>query len=79
MIKMHSYINFAIIVAMFILNALASTHLVAYFMATNLYLFHICLHASLGPTKSRPHFMNGSFRKVVTSLAKLYVANLPMH
>jgi hypothetical protein len=32
----------------------------------------------IGPTKSKPHFMNGSFGKVVNSLAKLYVANLPI-
>jgi hypothetical protein len=46
-------------------------------MATNMYLFHVYLLASLiGPTKSNPHFINGYSRRIVTSLAKFYVANL---
>jgi hypothetical protein len=46
-------------------------------MATDIYLFHVHFPTNLiGPIKSRPRFMNGSFGKVVISLAKLCVANL---
>jgi hypothetical protein len=48
-------------------------------MATNMYLFHVYRLVSLiGPTKSRPHFMNGYYGRVVINLAKLCVANPPM-
>ncbi len=32
----------------------------------------------IGPTKSSPHFINGSSRKLVTSFARLWVANPPI-
>jgi hypothetical protein len=45
-------------------------------MATIIYLFLVYLHASLiGPTKSNPHFINGSFGKLVTIFARFLVAN----
>jgi hypothetical protein len=33
----------------------------------------------IGPTKYKPHFMNGSFGRIIISLAKFYVANPLMH
>jgi len=44
-------------------------------MATNMYLFLVYLVNLIGPTKSKPHSMNGSFGRVITCLAKLCVAN----
>ncbi len=44
-------------------------------MAIRMYLLFMNRSASLiGSTKSSPHFINGSFCKIVTSLSKLYVA-----
>jgi hypothetical protein len=44
-------------------------------MAIRIYLLHVnCLVGLIGPTKSIPHFINGLFGKIVTSLAKFYVA-----
>jgi len=64
---------------MLVLSALASTHLVAQFVATKMYLLSVNHPASLiGPTKSNPHFKNGSFGKVVTNLAKLCVSKPPV-
>jgi hypothetical protein len=41
-----------------------------------MYLLPINFHVDLiDLTKSSPHFMNGYSRKVITSFAKLYVAN----
>ncbi len=63
---------------MLVMNALASTHLVAWFVVTRMYLLLVnhptCL---IGPTKFSPHFINGSFGKIVISLAKLYIAKPP--
>jgi hypothetical protein len=45
-------------------------------MTTNMYLFSVYFLPNLiGPTKSKPHFMNGYFGRIITSLAKLHVAN----
>jgi hypothetical protein len=50
------------------MSAFTFTHLVALFVATRMYMFHVNLHASLiGPTKSKPHFIKGSFGSDVTS------------
>ncbi len=76
LVKIHSYKNFDVITTVFVLNVLASTHLVAKFVATNMYMFLVYLPTSLiSPTKCKPHFMNGFSRRVVTNLAKLCVAN----
>jgi len=43
-------------------------------MVIKMYLIFVNLHAGLiGPKKSSPHFINGYYSKIVTSLAKLYV------
>jgi hypothetical protein len=60
---------------MLVLSALVSIHLVAYVVATRMYLLLVNHPIGLiGSTKSSPHFINGSYGKVVTSLAKLCVA-----
>jgi hypothetical protein len=47
-------------------------------VVTRMYLLLVnhptCL---IGPTKFSPHFINGSFGKIVISLAKLYIAKPP--
>ncbi len=58
------YKNLAMTTIVLVMNAFISTHLVAYFVATRMYLFPIGL---IGPIKSRPHFIKGSYGSVVTS------------
>jgi len=59
---------------MLVLSALTSTHLVAWFVATKMYLLLVNHHAILiSARKFNPHFINGSYGKFVFSLAKLYV------
>ncbi len=66
---------------MFVCNTLASTHFVAQYMATNMYLFDVYLPIGfIGPMKSNPHFINVlSSGRVVNNFAKFYVANLLVH
>ncbi len=72
LVNMHSYINFVMTSVILVFNVLTSTHLVTYFIATRIYLFLVYLLTSLiGPTKSNPHFTNGSSRKLVTRFVKL--------
>jgi hypothetical protein len=48
-------------------------------VATKIYLFLIYIHVGLiGPTKSSPHFINGSYGRLVTSFARLWIANPPV-
>jgi hypothetical protein len=49
--------------------------LVAYFVATRMYLFLVGL---IGPIKSRPHFIKGFYGSVVTSLARLFIFSPPI-
>jgi len=80
LINLHSYKKFVVTITLFVHNALVSIHFFAWFVATNMYLFPIYLLVGIiGPTKSNPHFINGSFGRVVTNLAKPYVANPLMH
>lgn len=65
---------------MFILSTLAFTHLVAQSMATRIYLLHVNRPIGLiGPTKSKAHFINGSFGKTMSNLTRLCVAKPPTH
>jgi hypothetical protein len=60
---------------MLVLNALVSTHLVAYVVVTRMYLLLVNhLIGLIGQTKSSSHFINRSYGKVITSLAKLCIA-----
>jgi hypothetical protein len=60
---------------MLVLSALVSTHLVTYVVATIMYLLLVNHPIGLiGQTKSSPHFINGSYGKVVTNLTKLCIA-----
>jgi hypothetical protein len=47
LVNMHSYNYFAMNVVILILNVIASTHLVAWFVATRIYLFLVYILASL--------------------------------
>jgi hypothetical protein len=68
LVNMHSYRNFVEIITILVLNIFASTHLVASYVAIKIYLFLVYLQAgSIGPTKSSPHFINGSFGRLVIS------------
>jgi len=76
LVSMHSYRNFVVIVVALIFNVLTSTYLVAWFVATRIYLFLIYLLAGLIVyTNSSPHFINRSSRRLVTNFARLWVAN----
>jgi hypothetical protein len=76
-IKMCSYINLVKTIIMLVQNARASTHVVAYPVATKMYCLHDNLLASfISPIKSNPHFCNGYSGNVVTSLAKFWFNRL---
>jgi hypothetical protein len=79
LVNMHSDKKNVIIITILVLNALTSTHLVALFLAKKMYLFIVnMLVGWISHTKSNPRFINGSFKKLVTSFAKLWVANPPI-
>jgi hypothetical protein len=75
MVKIYAYKNLAMFTIVLVMNAFISTHLVAYFIATKMYLFHVGL---IGPIKSRPHFIKGSYGSVIISLARLFMFNPPI-
>jgi fumarate reductase subunit D len=61
---------------MLVLSALASTHLVALFLATIIYLLLVNRPIGLiDATKLNPHFINDSSNKVITNLAKFQEVN----
>jgi hypothetical protein len=69
LVKMCSYRNLVITVAMLVRNVRASTHFVAYLVATKMYCLPDNLLASLtSPIKSNPHFYNGSLGNVITQI-----------
>jgi len=79
LVRIYSYKNLVVTTAILVLNPFTSTHLVAQSIATKMYLFPINLHVGLiRPIKFRPHFVKGSFRSIVTNLAKLFVFNPPI-
>ncbi len=53
---------------------MASTHFVAWFVATNMFPIYL-LTNFIGPTKSSPHFITCFFGRIATNLTKFYVAN----
>jgi hypothetical protein len=65
---------------MFVLSSFTFTHLVAQSMATIIYLLLVNRPIGLiGPTKSKAHFINGSFGKTMTNLTRLSVIKPPTH
>jgi hypothetical protein len=68
------YKKIAITIAIFVHNVLASTHFVAWFVATNMFPIYL-LTNFIGPTKSSPHFITCFSGRIVTNLTKFYVAN----
>jgi hypothetical protein len=72
LVNMHSYKKIVETIAVLVFNIFASTHLVASYVAIKIYLFLTYLQVGLiGPTKSSPHFINGSFGRLVTSFRRL--------
>ncbi len=61
--------NITMITAILVLSAFAFTHITTYLFAINL------PPSSIGPIKSKPHFIKGSSRNVVINLVKLFVFN----
>jgi hypothetical protein len=75
MVRIYTYKNLVMTTIVLVMNAFISTHLVAYSVATKMYLFHVGL---IGPIKFRPHFIKGSYGSVITSLARLFMFNPPI-
>ncbi len=71
------YKKIAITIAVFVHNVLASTHFVASFVATNMFLIYLPTNF-IGPTKSSPHFITCFSGRFVTNLTKFYVADPPV-
>ncbi len=72
LVKIYLYKNLALIIAIFILSAFASTHLVACSITTKIYLFPIYFPVGLiRPIKSKPHSIKGFFgAKIKISITK---------